>query len=485
MLGTIALSLVVFINIIWSHGLPLPAMYVLLLLFVWAALRRTAFEATNVVLAASLIAIWGTTLGLGPALTQAGTPADHVLSLQAFLAVAAIVTLFLAVEATERRRSELAVREQEAHLRSIFETVPDAVITIDEHGIVESYSKAAARLFGYDEAEIVGRNVSMLMPPYYRERHDGYIARYLATGERRIIGIGRVVVGQRKDGTTFPMELAIGELRTNRRRSFTGFVRDISERQQTERRLQDLHSELIHVARVSAMGQMASALAHELNQPLTAVANYLQAGRRMLQAGDERGPQRAAEMMEKAAGQATRAGQIIRRLREFLAKGRTERTAENVNRVVEEAVALAQVGTRELGAKISFDFAEDLPQILIDRIQIQQVVLNLVRNAVEAMAQSSRREITITTARSGGEEVEIAVADSGPGIADEIAAQLFQPFVTTKEKGMGVGLSISRSIVEGHGGRLWASTNDGGGVTFHFTVSAAPSPPRDGEQHGA
>jgi two-component system sensor kinase FixL len=311
----------------------------------------------------------------------------------------------------------------------------------------------------------------MLMPNPYRDEHDGYLARYLRTGERRIIGIGRVVVGQRADGSTFPMELAVGEVTLRDRRLFTGFVRDITERQSTRERMQELQSELLRTSRHSAMGQMASALAHELNQPLTAVINYVQACRRMVvSAKDAPVVERLQEIMDKAVAQASRAGQIIQRMRQFIQKGETDRRLESINKVVEEASALALVGARESGILVRMELGSDLPPVLIDRIQIQQVVLNLVRNGMEALAAVERRELTIRTARSAGGPVEVAVSDTGPGLAEEVTKQLFQPFVTTKEKGMGLGLSISRSIIDAHGGRMRAAPNPEGGVTFSFAL---------------
>ncbi|HXV26042.1 MAG TPA: PAS domain S-box protein [Alphaproteobacteria bacterium] len=360
------------------------------------------------------------------------------------------------------------LREREAWLRSILETVPDAIIVIDEHALIEEFSPAAERLFGYTAAEVHGRNVAMLMPSPYRERHDTYIQNYLSTGMRRIIGIGRIVVGKRKDGSTFPMELAVGEARIGQRRVFTGFVRDLTERQKTEKRLQDIQSELLHVSRLSAMGQMASALAHELNQPLTAILNYVRAARRLLDTeGDA--PPKVLEAMDKAVVQTARAGQIIRRLRDFVEKGQSQRAPDNLNKTIEEAAALALVGAKEANVKVTLDLSSALPDVLIDRIQIQQVLLNLIRNSVEAMTLSDRRELVIRSAPVEG-VAEIAVSDTGPGLAEPVAAQLFQPFVTTKPQGMGLGLSISRSIIDAHGGRIWAEANEGGGVTFRFTV---------------
>ena len=373
---------------------------------------------------------------------------------------------------SERKRAETALREREARLASILETVPEAIVVISEQGLIESFSPAAERLFGYSAAEVKGRNVSLLMPSPYREQHDRYVGHYLSTGERKIIGIGRVVSGLRRDGSVFPMELAVGEVQLSGHRCFTGFIRDLTERQATEKRLQELQAELLHVSRVSAMGQMASTLAHELNQPLTAVINYAKAVKRLLDRPD--GADKARETMDKATAQAARAGQIIRRLRNFIEKGQTEHTVESIGKVVEEASALALVGAKERGVHVRLEMSGDERPVLIDKIQIQQVVLNLVRNAIEAMAESEVRELTVATGPDpeSASLMRVTVRDTGPGLDESVLAQLFQPFVTTKEKGMGLGLSICRSIIEAHGGRLWLEPG-GGGATFAFTVPVA------------
>jgi two-component system, LuxR family, sensor kinase FixL len=374
---------------------------------------------------------------------------------------------------TDRKAVELAHRESELRLRSILDTVPDAIVVIDGQGIIQSFSPAAERLFGYDSAEVVGGNVKMLMPTPYREAHDGYLDRYLRTGERRIIGIGRVVVGLRKTGETFPMELQVGEFAFAGSRYFTGFVRDLTERQEAERRIQDLQAELLHASRLSVMGQMASTMAHELNQPLTAVMNYLEAGRQLLATGVG-DPERISEMIQRAIAQAQRAGEVIRRLRGFVSKGEIERRTHSLNQLVEEALALALVGARQRGVRASLDLDPSLPPVLVDPVQIQQVVLNLVRNAIEAMEEVDRRELVIGTRAIPGQELaEVVVADSGPGIAPELADRLFQPFITTKKTGMGLGLSICREIVEAHHGRLSAAPQSSGGTVFRLTLPIA------------
>ena len=375
---------------------------------------------------------------------------------------------------TERKAAEIALRESELRWRSIVDTVPDAIIVIDSTGSVESFSPAAERLFGYAAKDVIGRNVKMLMPQPYRDAHDGYLSRYMRTRERRIIGIGRIVVGQRKSGETFPMELAVGEFASPSGNFFTGFVRDLTERQEAERRIEDLQTELLHASRLSVMGQMASTMAHELNQPLTAVTNYLEAGRHLISLGRAE-PERIADLMEKAVAQAQRAGEVIRQLRQFVSKGETERSSQSLNQLVEEALALGLVGARQSGVRVSLELDHALPSVVVDPVQIQQVVLNLVRNAVEAMEEVERRELMIAT-RITGELIEASVADTGPGIAPELADRLFQPFVTTKKTGMGLGLSICREIVEAHHGHLTVAPRPGGGTVFSLTL---PNPAQD------
>jgi two-component system sensor kinase FixL len=363
--------------------------------------------------------------------------------------------------------------ESELRLRSILDTVPDGIIVIDERGTIQSFSPAAEHLFGYGSAEIVGKNVSVLMPAAYAGEHDSYLRRYLDTGERRIIGIGRVVVGLRKTGETFPMELNVGEFAVSGHRFFTGFVRDLTEEQAAKRRIQDLQVELLHASRLSVMGQMASTIAHELNQPLTAVVNYLEAARHVIETGAQPN-ERIAGLIKRAVAQAARAGEVIRQLRQFVSKGETDRRAESLNNLVEEALALALVGARQSGVRVSLELDRNLPPVLVDGVQIQQVVLNLVRNAVEAMEAVERRELAITTRALPDERtLEIGIVDSGPGIAPEIADRLFEPFVTTKTTGMGLGLSICREIVEAHRGRLSVAPAASGGAAFRLTLPLA------------
>jgi PAS domain S-box-containing protein len=369
------------------------------------------------------------------------------------------------------RSSEERLRTSEAHLRSILETVPDAMVVADESGIIRSFSATAVNMFGYQPEEVIGTNVKFLMPLPYREQHDGYIRRYRETGEQRIIGSGRVAVAQRKDGSTFPMEVQVGEMQTGGERFFTAFIRDLTERQRTETRMQELQSELAYMSRFTALGEMGSTLAHEINQPLTAITSYLKGCGLILSNVEGENISLVRHAVNEAAEEALRAGEVIRQLREFVSRGGSEHQIEGLQRLVEEASALALVGAKEKDVKVEYDFPSESPLVFVNRVQIQQVLLNLIRNAFEAMQDTDRRALVIKAQLLPSEAmVQVSVQDTGPGIAPEVLKNLFKPFTTTKRSGMGVGLSISRTIVESHGGKIWAEFIPGEGTTFHFTL---------------
>jgi two-component system sensor kinase FixL len=370
--------------------------------------------------------------------------------------------------------------EQELRPDSLFgaliRTAADGIMVIDEAGRVQVYNQACTRLFQYSEDEVLGQNVKMLMPAPYRENHDHYIEHYRQTGEARILGIGREVAGQRKDGSTFPMYLSVGEGLLYDKRVFVGIVHDLSslyrERESYEARLLSLREELVHVARVSELGQVSAGIAHELNQPLAAMLNYSNAAKRLAASGAPDALEKVQATVTKIAEQASRAGQIVRRMRDFLENRAGERNVESILTIAEDAMALGLIGADAAAVEVHFLAEPDLPSVIADRVQIQQVLVNLLRNAVEAMATTEQRELTLTISRRGT-MVLIAVADTGTGIAPEIAAKLFTPFVTTKPHGMGIGLAISRSIVEVHGGEMIVLDNPGGGTRFEFTLPAA------------
>lgn len=495
-------------------------------------------------------------------------------------------------------KKDRRLEEEQARLQAVIDTSADAVVTIDEGGIIQSFSRAGERLFGYRENEVIGRNVSMLMPSPHREAHDSYMERYLRTGEKRIIGQGRQVVAQRKNGETFPVHLMVGEIRSDSQRLFTGFIHDMSERvkaeravarernfvtamldttealvvvldehgrvirsnracqkvsgyaaeelagkqireflpeegagfehflqasmderslsgrwegellckdgerrliswsvatiagdeqsprylvatgidmtewRQSEARARDLQHHLYRIGRISELGEMASAIAHELNQPMTAVTNYVNASLRLVRSLENEGAGRVAELMTRAVEQTEKAGQIIRRLRQLIGRGQSELQPNDLNSVVEEALALALIGARQEDIEVKVALSEDLPPILADATQLQQVVLNLVRNAIEAMQAVEKRELVIASRQTEEGMVELSITDSGPGLDPEVASQLFMPFISTKAKGMGIGLAICRSIVDAHHGQIRAEPAEGGGTSFLVTLPA-------------
>jgi two-component system sensor kinase FixL len=365
---------------------------------------------------------------------------------------------------TEERRG----REARLHLASIVESSEDAIIGKTLDGVVTSWNRAAEAIFGYSDDEMIGQPITLLLPADRLDEEAMILAR-LARGER----ISRYeTIRLRKDGGAFDVALTISPILSSSGTiiGVSKIVRDITAERRNQSRIVELQAELVHVARLSTMGQMASAIAHELNQPLTAVANYAGALGRMLSA-ENANPQRVREIVERIRQQTSRAGEVIRRLRDHVAKRGATRRQEDVNAVVTEAVELGLVGSRYQGVRMEISLDPAVGLAPIDRVQIGQVIINLVRNAVEAMEASERRELVVAT-RVAEEAVEIVVSDTGPGIAPEVAERLFQPFVTTKASGLGLGLSICREIVEAHEGRLTVAPGTAGGTTFTVRLPA-------------
>ncbi len=500
------------------------------------------------------------------------------------------------------RRSD----EAELEFKSLMDAAVDAIIVIDHRGRIEQFSLAAERIFGYQAAEVIGQNVEVLMPAPYRAEHDAYMDSYQHTGEAKIIGIGREVKAQRKDGSVFPCELAVGRVQGVVPPRFIGFIRDITlrkfaderlrrseselrlaqqlanlgnyvvhldqsepdyvspqlcrildigttaaalplaavlerwvhpgdrekleeafrelaspgnsfdceyrvvlgdgttrhlhhiaqvtldahgnplkhigtihdvtDRRATEDEARQLQERLTHFSRLSTMGEMAAGLAHEINQPLAAIATYAQACQRFVRSPN-RDDADVLEALEQISVQALRAGEVIRRLRNFVKNREVKREPVECNRLLDDLRTLAETDARLHNVRLRIEAAAGLPTVYADPIQLQQVVLNLVRNAIDAMSEApeTRREVLLSTHELPEGEIEIIVADHGSGLAPEAAEHLFNPFFTTKSGGTGLGLAISRSIVRAHGGRLWHTPNEGTGARFHFTLPVSPA----------
>ena len=367
----------------------------------------------------------------------------------------------------------VGAQQVDGRFEALMRAIVDAIVVIDSKGAIREFNEAAIGMFGYKPAEVIGKNVSILMPEPYRSAHDRYINNYLETGKAKIIGIGREVQGLRKDGSVFPIELAVGEVAGESEPQFVGIIRDISARKAAELEARDQRERLAHVTRLSTMGEMAAGIAHEVNQPLTAIATYANAGERMLAAHEPDLPG-IAKVLDKLSAQAVRAGEVIRRLRSFVKKREGQYELVCANELAHETTQLAEVDSHHHGIKLSLEKCEGNPEILADTVQIQQVILNLIRNAIESTAAQSTGEAKVCVRLERmADKVRVEIIDRGAGLDTSVSENLFMPFQTTKDSGMGLGLSISRSIIEAHKGTLAYRANPEGGAIFYFDLPVA------------
>jgi two-component system sensor kinase FixL len=381
---------------------------------------------------------------------------------------------------SELKRAEFELIEEQAYSKSIVDTAAEAVITIDSSGCIESFNRAAESMFNYSLADVLERNVRMLMPQPYGTEHDGYLRRYIDTGEAHIIGTGRKIKAQRKDGSIFPIQLSISEIQHQSDRKFVGLIRDLSEEQAAEDEARQRREQLAHVDRLHLLGEMTAGIAHEINQPLTSISLFSQAGKRFLEAGSF---ERLPDIFDKLSQHALRAGTIIEQMQSMTRRRESKKTIVDCGELIQDIRQLAEAEARIHDIEIELDIKAKLPMVAVDEVQIQQVLLNLLRNGMEAMQSnncSTESTILLRTAVRANGDAEISVVDSGGGVSEKVASRLFTPFSSTKDSGMGMGLSICRAIVIAHGGQLDFINNESGGATFLINLPAAER----GEQNG-
>ena len=368
-------------------------------------------------------------------------------------------------------------------LRALLDAAVDAIVIMDEQGRIITFNDAAQRLFGYTAEEAIGQAVELLMPEPYRSEHPGYVRRYLETGEARIIGIGREVLGRRANGETFPIALSVGEARGPEGRRFVAIIRDLSSQRATELRGRALETRLSQVGRFNLMGEMTAGIAHEINQPLSAIATYAQAAKRILER-EQPGMRTLIDVCTKIDEQALRAGRVLENLRKFIRKQDIRTEPVDVNRVVADVMNLVEADAHAEGIRLSIHYADGLPAVVANAVQLQQVLLNLTRNAVDAMRDAIGRDrgMAIATERTERGGVRICVKDHGPGVSRQLGDNIFHPFVTTKREGLGVGLAISRTIVQSFGGSLSYRDNPQGGAIFVVDLAPPEETVREPEQ---
>ena len=356
-------------------------------------------------------------------------------------------------------------------LDALMDAAVDAIIIIDEKGLIQRFNPAAERMFGYPESDVRGRNVSLLMPEPNRSQHDGYLERYARTGQAAVIGKGREETGLRSNGESFPMQLSVSEVRQADQRSFVGIIRDVSEMQLVQEQVRHLEEQLLHADRLVILGELTAGIAHEINQPLTAIAAYADAGRTIIDRIEEAPAADMHLICERIGGQARRAAEVVQRLRGLVRSGTSSKGRHNLNEIIRNILLLFEYEVKKTGTQLLFFPLERLEELYVDDIQIQQILVNLIKNSLDSIGEAAqangRIEISI---RTEGQNVSVSVTDNGPGVPVQYRSRLFDSFFTTKPKGVGLGLAICKSIAAAHGGTLRHEQPQEGGSRFTLSL---------------
>lgn len=378
--------------------------------------------------------------------------------------------VLVARDITERIRAESTLQKSESRQRAILAASVDPVICADRQGTIQFASESVKHVFGWDESELIGRNLKVLIPEAYRSEHDRHMKDFRKTGRSIVLGKTRLLEGLRRDGSVFPCEISINVVQVEGEIDpiLVGVIRDVTERQRATEESHLLHAELAHASRLSVTGAMAAGLAHELNQPLGAIGAYADA---TVARADSRGDAEVVDAVSKIGAEARRAAQIVERVQRFARRSPRSRSPVDINDLIRETVGLLEAEAAKRGVSVTLDLFAGLSPVSADRVEIQQVLVNLARNGFDAMESTGRakRELLIRSAPHRDEGIAVVVQDCGSGFSGD-SSRLFEPFYTTKPEGTGLGLAISRMIVEDHGGRLWATNHPNGGATFHLTL---------------
>ena len=465
LLQLLGIVVVLFIVFGFTHDRYMFRLFYLLFVpLIWIAVRRGLAGANWAILAIQL--------GLIAALEFENAQAATIRQFQLVMFAVATTGLMLGAAVTERHRALRALADSEGRLATIVDTARDAVLTIDGAGRIGSANPAVARLFGHPAPLLVGRDVRELIET--PEPLASFVPAESAPSDPQAPW---QLEGKRADGRPFPIEVTAGKFGTADDAHYTLVVRDVTSRREAEMRMRSHESEMAQGSRLSLADALATAIAHEINQPLTAITTFARGCLRMIRAPHPE-TRMLQEGIEHIAQQAERAGDIIERLRDFVRGGTCQLSPTDVRVMLDAAVALIETEASQGNVSVSFDVPADPPRVMADRLQVEQVLVNLLRNAIDAAAGAAERRVDIAVQPLAGGQLQIAVADSGPGVGDEVTSRLFDPFVTTKTGGMGLGLSISRSIIEAHGGRLELLRSGDTGSIFAFTLPVAAAEAR-------
>ena len=360
-----------------------------------------------------------------------------------------------------------AAPEDSGFFEALLDSAVDAIVIINQEGKIQRFNRGAQLMFGYTAEEVLHRNVKVLMPEPAHSHHDGYLSRYRQTGQAAIIGRGRDERGLRKSGEVFPMHLSVGESRRDGEVHFVGIVHDLSQKHATEAKLKDLEQQLLHADRLLILGELTAGIAHEINQPLTAISAYADAARHLVEKTPETLDPAVHDICTRISEQSRRAAAVVSRLRMLVRSGTSKKARHNMLNIIRNVLLLFDFEVNKMNVVIHTHAAGDLQDVYVDEIQIQQILVNLVKNGLDAILECGQKNGQIDIrVEQAADELHVSVQDNGGGVSAQSQARLFEPFYTSKPKGVGLGLSICKNNATAHGGTLNCASAQPGATRF-------------------